>query len=66
MELLEELVEKLRVIAPKADKAWVELSQFMAESSVNYFRQRVFGRSLKVTRQPDLAYFAAEFKVTLR
>ena len=23
-ELLEELVEKLRVIAPKADKAWVE------------------------------------------
>ena len=38
----------------------------MAESSVNYFRQRVLGRSLKVTRQPDLAYFAAEFKVTLR
>ena len=40
--------------------------QFMAESRVNTFRQKVFGWTLKVTRQPDFGHFSAEFKVTLR
>ena len=40
--------------------------QFMAESRVNTFRQKVFGWTLKITRQPDFDHFSAEFKVTLR
>ena len=35
--------------------------QFMAESRVNTFRQKVFGWTLNVTRQPDLGHFSAEF-----
>ena len=40
--------------------------QFMAESRVNTFRQKVFGWTLKVTRQPDFGHFSAEFQLTLR
>ena len=34
--------------------------QFMAESRVNTFRQKVFGWTLKITRQPDFGHFSAE------
>ena len=82
LELLEELVENFRVIAPKADKAWVDypiqttydkillldffnpFRQLMAESRVNTFRQKVFGYTLNVARQPDFGHFSADFKVT--
>ena len=40
--------------------------QFMAESRVNTVRQKVFGWTLKITRQPKFGHFSAVFKLTLR